>query len=123
MPTFFILDIDDIVHYLDAIALDGMFLELIDSKNTVLFSNKQESDITVARRPVDIMGKQWFLSGYIDNTFIEYSTRELNYEITVALLVTALVITPLGMLIMVMAYKPVISLRNLILELAKGNGI
>lgn len=122
IADIYYLDIDDIVYYLDAIALDGMFLELVDGNDSVLFSNQQESDITVARRPVEIMGKQWFLTGYIDNAFIEYSTKELNYEITIALLVSALVIAPLGLLIMVVAYKPVISLRNLILELGKGNG-
>ena len=122
ITDIFYLDIEDIVFYLDDIALDGMYLELVDKQATALFTNKEESDLTVSKRTIELMGNEWFLTGYIDNSFVEFNTQELNYEVTVALVVTALVITPLGLLIVLLAYKPIISLRNLILELGKGNG-
>ncbi|MGF1758175.1 methyl-accepting chemotaxis protein [Photobacterium sagamiensis] len=118
----FYLEIDSIVNFLDNMVLDGSFIELVDGNNTTIFSNKIDSDLIEIKRPIDIQGKQWLLTGYIDKSYIEYNTRELNNSITIALLITAIIITPLCLLILAFAYKPIISLRNVVVELAKGNG-
>ncbi|MGF1758204.1 methyl-accepting chemotaxis protein [Photobacterium sagamiensis] len=122
IADIFYLDVEDIVYYLDDLAFDGMFIQLEDGAETVLFSNQMASDTPVVRIPIDLKGKQWFVTGFMDKAYAEYNTKELNNAITIALVIAAIVITPLCLFILVLAYKPVISLRNLILELAKGNG-
>ena len=65
----------------------------------------------------------WTLTGYVDPT-ISAMTQALNGKITLALLgvVAALVLAlhgwPLNL-----AYRPILSLRDLVQELSQGNGI
>ncbi|MEZ9580388.1 MULTISPECIES: methyl-accepting chemotaxis protein [unclassified Vibrio] len=120
--NIFYQDLSHVQHLLEEATGEGAYLELLDSNSSVVFSNKQEGDLTPITQQFDVDGRSWTLTGYIDNTFIQTNTNRLNKAITIALLIGAVVITPISIILFNIAFRPIVELRLLIAELATGNG-
>ncbi|MGL4931792.1 MAG: methyl-accepting chemotaxis protein, partial [Aeromonas sp.] len=71
---------------------------------------------------LDIRGSSWTLTGYIDFDHIRVMTRTLNGQIIMALCGVGIVVMVLAMLALNVAYRPILSLRDLVLELSSGSG-
>ena len=118
----FVIDLTKIRRLFEMSAVDGSYVELKDSVGTVLFSNKIDGDLTPISNTFSIEGNEWALTGYIDNSYIQGNTDNLNNSITIALLIAAAVIIPLSVLALNIAFRPVVTLRNVITDLANGSG-
>lgn len=118
----FFVTLNNIKQTLEESVVKGSYIELIDSAGHVLFSNKQEGDLTPIPSTFDVGGKQWQLNGYIDKGSIQENTNRLNGSITIALLIAAAILIPLSILLINIAFKPIVSLRKVITDLANGSG-
>ena len=118
----FYVTLNNIKQTLEESVVKGSYIELIDSAGHVLFSNKQEGDLTPIPSTFDVGGKKWQLNGYIDKGSIQENTNRLNGSITIALLIAAAILIPLSILLINIAFKPIVSLRKVITDLANGSG-
>ncbi|MDX1304373.1 methyl-accepting chemotaxis protein [Photobacterium sp.] len=118
----FFIDLSQTQALLEKTAIDGSYMELLDANNNVLFSNKKAGDLIPLPSEFDVGGQKWSLTGYIDKAYIQKNTDILNNSITIALLVAVLAIIPLSIAAINMAFKPIVSLRNIVTELSQGNG-
>tara|TARA_R110001583_G_scaffold34784_7_gene116441 strand:- start:28 stop:1782 length:1755 start_codon:yes stop_codon:yes gene_type:complete len=118
----FVIELTKIRDLFEMSAVEGSYVELKDSVGTILFSNKIAGDLIPIKNIFSIEGKEWNLTGYIDNSYIQNNTDALNASITIALLIAAAVIIPLSVLALNIAFRPVIMLRNVISDLANGSG-
>tara|TARA_R110001583_G_scaffold42087_6_gene133758 strand:+ start:261 stop:2003 length:1743 start_codon:yes stop_codon:yes gene_type:complete len=118
----FFVALNNIKQTLEESVVKGSYTELVDSAGNVLFSNKQEGELTPIPSTFDVGGKQWQLNGYIDKGNIQANTNRLNGSITIALLIAAAILIPLSILLINIAFKPIVSLRKVITDLANGSG-
>ncbi len=118
----FFLDLSSIQQTLEASSVEGSYIELSDSATNVLYSNKQDGDLIPVPSSFDVGGKQWQLNGYIDKGYIQSNTDRLNGAITIALLIAAAIIIPLSIVLINIAFRPIVSLREVITDLANGSG-
>ncbi|RJX72965.1 methyl-accepting chemotaxis protein [Vibrio sinensis] len=120
--NIFYIDLSDTQELLASSAVDGSYMELIDPSNNVLFSNKIEGDLIPLPDTFDVRGSQWSLTGYIDNVYILQNTAKLNNGITFALVISGIIIIALSIVAVNIAFKPIVSLRNIVTDLSQGNG-
>ncbi|WP_375749436.1 methyl-accepting chemotaxis protein [Vibrio sp. HN007] len=120
--NIFYIDLSLGEHILADASGEGSYFELIDEKNTVVFSNKTDGNLTPISQPISFGGKEWNLTGYVDLDYIQANTDRLNGAITIALLIAAAIIIPISVVLINIAFKPIVSLRELITELASGSG-
>lgn len=118
----FIIGLTSIQNLLSSSAVDGSYVELSDSVGNILFSNKVDGDLIPVENTFDVGGKQWKLNGYIDKSFIQANTDKLNSSITYALLIAAAIILPLSIVAFTIAFKPIVTLKEVITDLANGSG-
>ncbi|NOI67934.1 methyl-accepting chemotaxis protein [Vibrio sp. 99-8-1] len=118
----FFVDLSSVQQTLQDSSVDGSFVELSDANGNILFSNKQAGDLIPVPSSFDVGGKQWNLNGYIDKQHIQDNTDSLNGAITIALLIAAVIIIPLSVVLINIAFKPIVSLREVITDLANGSG-
>ncbi len=118
----FYIDLSHIQELLTSTAVEGSYIELIDNNNLTIFSNKQDGELIPLENSINVFGKQWQLTGYIDQAFIKTNTSKVNDAITLALVISAAIIMPLSILALYFAYKPIVSLRDIVTDLAKGEG-
>ena len=120
--NIFFINLSHTQTLLETSAIAGSYMELVDPSNNILFSNKKIGDLIPLTSKFDIRGKEWTLTGYIDKAYIEQNTAQLNNAITIALLIAALVIIVLSIVAINLAFKPIVSLRNIVTDLSQGNG-
>ena len=120
--NIFYIDLSHIQHILKEATGEGSYLELIDANQTIVFSNKQEGQLTPVTQQFEINGKPWTLTGYIDMQYIQANTNRLNSKITLVLLISAIVIIPITILLINFVFRPITSLREHIIDLASGSG-
>ncbi|MDV7102930.1 methyl-accepting chemotaxis protein [Vibrio sp. TH_r3] len=118
----FVVDLTRIQELLRSSSVKGSYVELADSAGNILFSNKVEGELIPVQNSFDVGGKQWQLTGYIDKGYIEANTDTLSRSITIALLIAAAIIIPLSIIALNIAFKPIVSLRQVVTDLASGNG-
>lgn len=118
----FVLDLSLIQQQLSKSAVEGSYVELISPNQTVLFSNKSSGNLIELPGTFEVRGKQWQLNGYIDQSFIQKNTNSLNNAITIALLISAFILIPLGIFFINMAFKPIVTLRDIVTDLSQGEG-
>ena len=117
----FIIDLSSLIDSFLQIQTEGSFLELIDNLNQVIYSNKNATDVVKFEREVDVAGKKWQIIGYIDNRYIEAHTASLNNRISFITLGFGLLIMGLGLIIIMLTYRPIVALRELIEDLGHGD--
>ncbi len=119
---FYFLDMTPFRTLLQQASVNGSHFELKDSQGTKLFGEQVGSNWVPQVNNLETHGARWTLTGYVDQTYIQTITSQLNRTITLTLLVAGLLIMGLSVLAVRVAYKPIISLRNLVQSLAQGNG-
>ncbi|MCU8326269.1 methyl-accepting chemotaxis protein [Vibrio vulnificus] len=118
---FFVLNLGQFSQVIADYAAEGSYAELIANGN-VIFSNKQGSNLTPIARPVEFAGQRWELIGYIDLDNIQSNTDQLNWMITLALLVCAAVIIVSSVILLQVSFKPLSRLNSVVADLSQGNG-
>ncbi|RKF17762.1 HAMP domain-containing protein [Alginatibacterium sediminis] len=116
----FEIDLGVIQNRLDLLNSEGSFIELLDSENSIVFSNKVDGDLSAYEYEIEFADQVWSLIGYVDNAFIQQHTSDLNNKITIALLVSGVLIVLFGTFFINLAYQPITALKKLVLELASG---
>ncbi|SHH71782.1 Methyl-accepting chemotaxis protein PctC [Vibrio aerogenes CECT 7868] len=120
--NLFVVDLTPLGLLLKSMSVDGSYLELMDAKNSLVFSNKIDGNITPISQTFDVAGKTWTLTGFIDNDYIQNDTDSLNNRITIALIIAGIILIPIAFLLINWVMKPILLLKNLIADLANGNG-
>lgn len=119
---FFYLDLTPLQTLLHKASQGGSHFELQDSEGTLLFSEKPDGQLIPLAHKLDVKGKSWVLTGFVDVDYIQGITDQLNRTITLALLIAGILIMLLSVAATRVAYRPIISLRDLVAELSQGNG-
>ena len=101
---------------------EGRYFSLSDSQGQVLYSSKPQGETESRPNKLDIRGSSWTLTGYIDLDYIRAMTQALNGKITLALLGVAALVLVISMVALNLAYRPILSLRDLVQELSRGSG-
>ncbi|MEN2701460.1 methyl-accepting chemotaxis protein [Vibrio cholerae] len=118
---FFVFNLSAFSQMMTDYATEGSFAELMANGN-VIFSDKQGVNLTPITRPINFAGQDWQLIGYIDLTAIQANTDQLNWKITLALLVCASVIIVASVTVLHVSFKPLSRLNTLVANLSQGNG-
>ncbi len=116
------LDMSEFKNLLEKVSGEGRYFSLADGQGNVLYSSKPQGENEARPNPLDIRGSSWTLTGYIDLDYIRTMTQALNGQIIMALLGVAVVVMVLAVLALNLAYRPILSLRDLVLELSRGSG-
>lgn len=117
----FIVDLSSIIASLKQIHSEGSYLELIDNKGKVIYSNKSTIDVIKREKTIDVAGKQWQIIGYIDNEYIKNHTSSLNNRINFVTLSFGIFIMLAGIVIIMVTYRPIVALRELVEDLGSGD--
>jgi len=120
--NIFFIDLSDIQALLQNSSTEGSYLELSDDAGFLLFSNKVDGDLLKVEHQVNVGDKVWHLTGYIDKSYIAQQTGSINRSITMALLIAGLALLALGILLVRIAYRPIENLRDVVTDLASGEG-
>lgn len=118
---FFVFNLSAFSQMMTDYATEGSYAELMANGN-VIFSDKQGVNLTPITRPINFAGQDWQLIGYIDLTAIQANTDQLNWKITLALLVCASVIIVASVTMLHVSFKPLSRLNTLVANLSQGNG-
>ncbi|EKF9384996.1 methyl-accepting chemotaxis protein [Vibrio cholerae] len=118
---FFVFNLSAFSQMMTDYATEGSFAELMANGNAI-FSDKQGVNLTPITRPINFAGQDWQLIGYIDLTAIQANTDQLNWKITLALLVCAFVIIVASVTMLHVSFKPLSRLNTLVANLSQGNG-
>ena len=116
------LDMSEFKALLAKVSGEGRYFSLADSQGQVLYSSKPQGESESRPNKLDIRGSEWTLTGYVDLDYIRAMTQALNGKITLALLGVAALVLALSMVALNLAYRPILSLRDLVQELSQGNG-
>ncbi|AMQ41184.1 chemotaxis protein [Aeromonas veronii] len=123
------LDMSEFKSLLEKMSGAGRYFSLADSQGNNLYDSKPQGESEARPNQLDIRGSSWTLTGYIDLDYIRAMTRSLNGQIIMALCAVrcalcgvAIVVMVLAMLALNVAYRPIVSLRDLVLELSRGSG-
>ncbi|KTA93207.1 chemotaxis protein [Aeromonas salmonicida subsp. smithia] len=114
------LDMSEFKRLLEKVSGEGRYFSLADAQGNVLYSSKPQGESESRPNQLDIRGSSWTLTGYVDLDYIRAMTQALNGKIVMALLAVAVLV--LAMLALNVAYRPILSLRDLVLELSRGSG-
>ncbi|EKK9985892.1 methyl-accepting chemotaxis protein [Vibrio vulnificus] len=118
---FFVLNLGQFRQVVEEYAADGSYAEL-SANGSVIFSNKQGNNLTPISRSVEFAGQRWDLVGYIDMDSIQANTDQLNWMITLALLVCAAIIIVTSVILLQVSFKPLSRLNRVVADLSQGNG-
>ncbi|WP_111910883.1 methyl-accepting chemotaxis protein [Aeromonas media] len=116
------LDMSEFKALLAKVSGEGRYFSLADSQDQVLYSSKPQGESESRPSQLDIRGSQWTLTGYVDLDYIRSMTQALNGKITLALLGVAALVLVISMVALNLAYRPILSLRDLVQELSRGSG-
>ncbi|MFQ2173516.1 methyl-accepting chemotaxis protein [Aeromonas rivipollensis] len=116
------LDMSEFKALLAKVSGEGRYFSLADSQGQVLYSSKPQGESESRPNQMDIRGSQWTLTGYVDLDYIRSMTQALNGKITLALLGVAALVLVISMVALNLAYRPILSLRDLVQELSRGSG-
>ncbi|KHT44075.1 methyl-accepting chemotaxis protein [Vibrio sp. 16] len=118
---FFVLNLTDLGKVIDVYTYQGSYAELT-AGNIKIFSNTQAGNFTPVNRSIELGEQTWQLTGYIDNDSIAANTASLSWNVTIALAVIGVVIVVLSVLLLQYSFKPLMRLKELVADLAQGNG-
>ncbi len=119
---FFTFNLSSLKPILEEYSLPGSYMELISSNDITLFSDKTTDNVIPLERTFEFAGQSWSLNGFIDLDIIQSNTDKLNWMITIALLICAIVIIGLSVAMLHFAFKPLLKLKDLVADLSQGNG-
>ena len=117
----FIVDMTSIIESLQAIQTEGSFLELVDDQGNTIYSDKTSEDVTQLEKVINVAGKEWVVIGYIDNQYMRDHTAYLSNRINLVTLGFGTLIMLAGVFIIIITYRPIVALRELVEDLAHGD--
>lgn len=120
--TFFDLNLNYLENLLKKFELEGSYLELVSQNGTIIYSNKINGNLIPIKREIKFFDKSWTLTGYIDTDTIQKNTNYLNQMITLALLISTVIIIAISILILSYAFKPLLHLQRVVSSLSQGSG-
>ncbi|MCE0496077.1 methyl-accepting chemotaxis protein [Vibrio salinus] len=121
--NLFFADLTSLKTLLEKNQKNGMYFSLIDNGQSSIFNGiPPDKKGTTFEEFFNVVGHEWNLKGFVDDEVITESTNQLNHSITIALLCSAIIIFPVTILLINVAYSPIKSLRKLVQELASGQG-
>ncbi len=120
--TFFDIDLSDFESLLGKFQLEGSYLELISQNNVTIYSNKTSGNLIPIKREIKFLDQVWTLTGYINLDTIQQNTNGLNNMITLALLISALIIIAISIWVLSYAFKPLLRLQLVVSSLSQGSG-
>ncbi|MFV0450467.1 MAG: methyl-accepting chemotaxis protein [Vibrio sp.] len=120
--NFFTLNLSNLKPILETYSLSGSYMELISANNVTIFSDKTGDNLIPVERKFELGGQTWSLNGYIDLDNIQANTDRLNWKITLALMICAVIIIGLSVAMLHFAFKPLLRLKDLVADLSQGNG-
>ncbi|KYN79526.1 chemotaxis protein [Vibrio cidicii] len=118
---FFVFNLSQFSKVITDYTSEGSYAELIAHGSTI-FSNKHGNNLTPIVRSISFAGQQWDLVGYIDLDSIQANTDQLNWMITLALLVCAAGIILVSVPLLHVSFKPLARLQVVVAGLSQGNG-
>ncbi|KYN84183.1 chemotaxis protein [Vibrio cidicii] len=118
---FFVFNLSQFSKVITDYTSEGSYAELIAHGSTI-FSNKHGNNLTPIVRSISFAGQQWDLVGYIDLDSIQANTDQLNWMITLALLVCAAGIILVSVPLLHVSFKPLARLQLVVAGLSQGNG-
>ncbi|MFH4663149.1 methyl-accepting chemotaxis protein [Vibrio cidicii] len=118
---FFVFNLSQFSKVITDYTSEGSYAELIANGSTI-FSNKHGNNLTQIVRSISFAGQQWDLVGYIDLDSIQANTDQLNWMITLALLVCAAGIILVSVPLLHVSFKPLARLQVVVAGLSQGNG-
>ncbi|QFU23659.1 methyl-accepting chemotaxis protein [Shewanella eurypsychrophilus] len=119
--SIFYVELTKIQNSLSQASLDGQYIQLIDSQNQILYSNKTDGELTPYVDKLNIGNKTWILTSYLDNDRIADNTSSLSLDITLALLIVSIITVSVSCFIINGTFKHLSSLRNIIVGLSRGD--
>ncbi len=120
--NIFYVDLSPIQELLKQTSGNGYYFQLTDAHDNTIFSNREGTDLTSINQPFTVAGKEWHLTGYIDNTAIQENVSALNKSITLALIILSVILIPLSLILIHKSFTPIVKLRELITDLSNGDG-
>lgn len=118
---FFVYNLSELGKVIDVYTYQGSYAELV-AGNIKIFSNIQDGNFTPVNRSISLGDQTWQLTGYIDNDNIAANTAALSWNVTIALATIGVVIVVLSVLLLHYSFKPLLRLKDLVADLAQGNG-
>lgn len=119
---FFVVDLQEFADTISQYSIEGSYAELIADNGITIFSNKQSEQVIPVYHTIEFSGHTWQLNGYIDTSLIERNTDSLNNMITLALLISGLIFIALSVIMLNVAFKPLLRLKAVVADLSQGNG-
>ncbi|NOH98968.1 methyl-accepting chemotaxis protein [Vibrio sp. 99-70-13A1] len=119
---FFEIDLQEFADVIRQYSIEGSYAELISDNNITIYSNKVSDQVIPVYHTVEFSGQTWQLNGYIDTTLIEQNTDSLNQMITLALIVCGLIFIAISIVLLSIAFKPLLNLKAVVADLSQGNG-
>jgi len=116
----FIVDLSSIIDTLTKLKSEGRFLELIDNLGQKIYSDQSPEDVTKLESTIKVADKEWSIISYIDNQYIRDHTAKLNNRINFVTLAFGTFIMLLGVGFIIIAYRPIVALRQLVEDLGHG---
>lgn len=120
--TFFDMDLSDFESLLGKFQLEGSYLELVSQNDVTIYSNKTSGNLIAIKREIKFLDQVWTLTGYINLDTIQQNTNGLNNMITLALLISALIIIAISIWVLSYAFKPLLRLQLVVSSLSQGSG-
>ncbi|MGF1734779.1 methyl-accepting chemotaxis protein [Photobacterium satsumensis] len=117
----FYLDLRNTQQLLSQSSVEGSYFDLKDNKGTLLFSNRVDGDLIPYTNQFAVGNSEWTLTGYIDRGYIQQNTNALSGNITLALVLVALISIPLSILFINTIFKHLSALRSIIVGLSRGD--
>lgn len=117
----FYLDLRNTQQLLSQSSVEGSYFDLKDNKGTLLFSNRVDGDLIPYTNQFAVGSSEWTLTGYIDRGYIQQNTNALSGNITLALVLVALISIPLSILFINTIFKHLSALRSIIVGLSRGD--
>ncbi|WP_428775857.1 methyl-accepting chemotaxis protein [Vibrio sp.] len=119
---FFVLNLSAVGEAVSQYAAHGSFVELVSDNGITVYTNKNGDQLIPVSRTVELGEQSWQLTGYIDESSIEANTANLNWSITLALVVTGLLIVLVGIVVLNVSFKPLLRLKDVVGGLSQGHG-
>ncbi len=119
---FFVVNLADFSSVIQSYSATGSYSELVSGNGTVIFSNKNGDHLTPVKRQIKFAGETWQLNGYIDQDTIKSNTAHLNWMITLAMIISGIVILAVSLAVLHFSFKPLQRLQTVVGDLSQGNG-
>ncbi len=116
------LDVRKLVDFIPTYSVEGSFLEFIANDGTVVYSNKQGDNLIPIETQIQFGNQNWSLIGYIDEDTIQENTNQLNFNITLGLLISGSIIIALTIAVLHFSFKPLLRLKQVVADLSQGSG-